>query len=275
MSTTMTETKTTCHVKPEGNAHWYDENGNPVYEQPYADKKRSGEMRPTTKADARKLFLCPGGTGIIGQWAAPGLEAWKQGQMIEAAATCPRLPDEPDTAWMRRVVEDGREAARLAADKGTRIHKAIEGWLRGLFEPVDDDIAEVVAKYKEWHAQHIDSVNGVEKTFCRDGYGGKVDMPDVRLDGVKTLADLKTKNTKPGKPIEAYDEWGLQLVAYSKGLNVWGRDLANIVISRTEPGRIEVFKWEDQEELWELFQACFKLWRRRNKFDPRARKAVA
>ena len=260
------------HIKPEGKAHYYDPvNGYPCHQVPYADAKRADEMRSTTLADARKLGLVPGVTGICSEWARPGLEAWKLSQMAEAAATCPRLPDEPDTSWWRRVATDGREAAMVAAEKGTRIHKAIARWLAGEapLSAGDLDICGVVNNYQKWHAQNITEVKKSECSFASHrGYGGTVVLV-ARYRGEISVIDFKTKNTKQGGKIIAPDDWGLQLVAYAEGLDLFGVNLINVILSRSESGRIEVKIWDNHQELLALFNCCLCLWRRRNRYDPR------
>jgi hypothetical protein len=63
--------------------HWYDRHGRPCYEV----MSKPGVMRPTTLRDARKLNLVPSVTNIIRCAAAPGLEIWKQQQVMMAALT--------------------------------------------------------------------------------------------------------------------------------------------------------------------------------------------
>src|SRR3990167_525725 len=119
--------------------HWYDREGNPVYEVPRADGKG---MRPATLADARKLNLYPGVTGIINCAAKPGLERGKVIQGILSALTLPKIEGEPLDAFAERAMKDSQEQARKAAEKGTAIHAAIEKYYSRVSEDMDVDMAE-------------------------------------------------------------------------------------------------------------------------------------
>ena len=91
--------------------HWYGRDGSPQYQLIGAN----GKERPPTLRDARKLGLVPSVTSIIRCAAAPGLERWKQEQVLMAALTLPRNPDEPEAIWLRRVMQDsqGNRGGRL------------------------------------------------------------------------------------------------------------------------------------------------------------------
>ena len=99
-----------------------------MYEVPRA---KGDGMRPTTIADARKLGLVPSVTAIIGIAAKPGLQKWKLQQMLHAALTLPRLPDESTDAFAERVILDSEEQSKKAMERGTELHAAIEEWING------------------------------------------------------------------------------------------------------------------------------------------------
>ena len=44
--------------------------------------------------------------------------------------------------------------------------------------------------------------------------------------------------------------------------------IMSVVISRTEPGRIESKVWDNQDEHWEAFLHCLGLWKYIKKYDP-------
>ena len=50
---------------------------------------------------------------------APQLERWKRNQVLLAALTLPRQPDEQETAWLARVESDWQEQGKKAAERGT------------------------------------------------------------------------------------------------------------------------------------------------------------
>jgi hypothetical protein len=65
----------------------------------------------------------------------------------------------------------------------------------------------------------------------------------------------------------------MQLAAYAVAR--WGEEAlesvtaANVFISTTEPGRMEVCKHENLRGEWEAFKAACVLWRRLKGYDPR------
>ena len=105
----------------------------------------------------------------------------------------------------------------------------------------------------------------VEVPFaCEAGYGGKTD-----IGGEDYIIDLKTKTTKKGYKIIMYPESGMQLAAYGKGIGGEDRRLINVVISSTEPGRIEMVEWTDKRDgLYKCFMNAFEVWKYLNSYDP-------
>ena len=99
--------------------HLYTRQGEPVYEMPYADKKRAGETRSPTIADARKLNLLPGVTDILSIVDQPGLNIWKIDMHILAALTHPR-DGRPVDDLIPEIKENAREFSRVAMDLGTK-----------------------------------------------------------------------------------------------------------------------------------------------------------
>ena len=80
-------------IKPESNARWYDTNGNPRHE--------------ATLREARKENLLPSVTTVIGATLAnPGLEVWKQNQVLLSALTCTKGDDENEKDWISRESSD-------------------------------------------------------------------------------------------------------------------------------------------------------------------------
>ena len=187
--------------------HWYTLDGEPCYEV----KARDGSTRPTTLRDARKMALVPSVTTIIRQAAAPTLERWKRDQVLLAALTLPRMPNEPEADWLRRVEQDSQEQGRKAANRGTLIHGAIERHYRNeMPDPEWFDWVKVARKVIDdncganaWHA---------ERSFAHPlGYGGKTDLHSDRW-----LIDFKTKDGVESARL--YDEHLMQLAAYRRAL---------------------------------------------------------
>jgi len=256
-------------IKPDRSGHWYTADGSPAYEVPYKDASKG--MRNTTLADARKLKLLPSVTTILGVIAKEGLTAWKLEQMLLAALTITRLPDEPEDSWVKRIADDGKDTASRAANLGTRTHKAVDNWITDKEITDDEELFDALLAYIDWHKANISEVLYTEMPFgCDAGYGGKVDLVARLKNSWHAVIDLKTKSTQKGKPIEPYIEWGMQLAAYRKGLTLPDKcKLLNVVISTTEPQRLEVFDWTDKMDvLYHGFYQAFGLWRFIKDFDP-------
>lgn len=244
--------------RPSESLHWYTRDGDPQY----TVKSKDGSVRPTTLRDARKLNLVPSVTTIIKCAASPGLEAWKLQQMMLAALTLPRAQEEPEEAFIQRVVADSKEQAKQAAELGSEIHAALEGYFEtgvltsqhGDYQSGVDDAVLKIFGDRHW---------STEKSFAHNrGYGGKVDLHTRDNEGV--VIDFKTKAfTKENmEKIVGYDEHCMQLAAYRVGLNLPTARCANVFVSVTEPGLVKVFEWEAQElERGEqMFDALLKYW---------------
>lgn len=256
--------------------HWYHRDGSACYEVPDSTGKR---MITPTLVHARKLGLLPGFSAVERIMASPGLERYKIRQAVLAALTLPRIADESDEAFLKRVDTDGMAHARNRADEGKEIHKAIEQFLRGKTYDV------------RWHAQ----VSAVAKY--------------LHTLGNDWVADFKSKQTLAGlKDYELfYDNHIMQLVAYKRGLvrkllegnqgspkdwvrceTTFGHPLGyggrvdahspsvtqgalcvSILISVDEPGEIRTRVWDEKESIRaeDMFAMCLKLWQAKNRYD--------
>ena len=238
--------------------HWYRRDGTPQY----TVKAKDGSDRPTTLRDARKMDLVPSVTTIIKCAASPGLEAWKIQQMMLAAMTLPRAADEAEDLYIQRVIADSKEQGRKAAERGTEIHAALEGYFEngiltashGHFQSSVEDAVIRVFGDRHWRT---------EKAFAHEaGFGGKIDLHTTDNDGV--VIDFKTKEFTQNniEKISGYDENLMQLAAYRVGLNLPRARCANVFVSVTEPGLVKVYEWEpeDLDRGWKMFEALMKYW---------------
>ncbi len=250
-------------------AHFYDTQGRPVYEVPYADPSKG--MRPTTLADARKLFLAPSVTKVCGIAAKPGLEIWKATQILEASLTLPIQQGETVDAYALRVVEDAKAQGQKAMDKGKELHSAIEDYIRG-----QDSLLWGRHCEKTWSTLFqygIELHNGKsEHSFYHElGFGGKVDW---HTDDI--VCDFKTKDklteVVKGKVKDkklAWPENCEQLAAYSRGLHHgFDKRIINVFIG-VEDCEIRIHEWNRQyyENGWAVFQALLKVWQIRNNYN--------
>jgi hypothetical protein len=248
--------------------HWYRaEDGAPQYTVP---SKKDGSARPTTLGDARKMNLVPSVTTILKLSSKPGLELWKNEQLLLAALTLPRAPGEPEKDFIKRIIVDSKETAKSAAEAGTRIHESIEGYYRGRQDVEHLEVAKVFDAKVSAHFE-IKPKWVPEMSFSHPlGYGGKIDLyaqfPEKSESGI--VLDTKTKEFDVDDKVEGYDENLLQLAAYRHGLGLPNARCANVFVSRTKLGLIKIVEWseEDLQRGWEMFQCLLRYWKIKNKF---------
>jgi len=258
-------------VPRESASHWYFPDGTPLHQVPRADGK--GE-RSTTLRDARKLNLFPSVTNVLGILAKPALDAWKQEQAILAALTLPRVEGESLDDFAKRVITDMHGEVSRAADLGSAVHAAIEGYAQCGLLPEDKEVARLFEPARQWFDNEVACVHAVEiaATHLEWGYAGRVDLvATLRSTGRPTVIDFKTQKTRRDKdgsfkPI-LHDTWPLQLEAYRQALASKDRGLsdaavASVVIGSTEPVPVVVKTWDDADKagFFKAFLAARDLW---------------
>ena len=263
-------------VKPRSeSAHWYSANGEPVHTRPNADGK--GE-HPTTLMDARKLTLFPSSTNVLGVLAKHGLEKWKIRQVWLAMTKSPQKKGEPREVYYDRILNEAFEQVDRAQTGGTGIHKAILHALQG---------REVIPEYRAYidpifdffkknqivpHATEQNIVNH------EHGFAGTMDLAAFWGE-YPAVFDWKTRKTEKGKPILSYEVQPMQIASYagtywrSRWPAVFG---GNIYISSTEPGRIEMIRYDPNrmDREWKAFLWCLAIWRHIKGYDPRTAGSV-
>lgn len=240
--------------------HWYTRDGDPMYTVP---SKKDGTPRNTTLRDARERNLVPSVTTILNIAAKPGLNVWLQEQAILAALTLPRGEEETESAWLKRVVQDSKAQARDAADLGTEIHAAIQGFYEGQKASAFPIHVLTCTKTIE---SHYGARNWIaERAFAHEmGFGGKVDM---HTDGI--VIDIKTKDFDDPAKVAGYDEHLMQLAAYRVGLGMPEARCANVFVSRTNADLAVVKEWaeEDLARGWLMFTALLSFWQYKNQYE--------
>lgn len=260
---------TTIIARSAESVHWYrQEDGAPQY----TVKAKDGSDRPTTLRDARKMNLVPSVTTIMKVAAKPGLDAWKQEQMLLAALTLPRLDGEDEKSFIGRIVADSKSTAKAAAERGTRVHESIELWYSGM-RPVEHE--EISKAFEQAVFEHFKTHPfqrwELETSFAHPlGFGGKTDLftrPD-ECAPVGIMLDAKTKEFGPDDDVPAYDEHLMQLAAYRVGVGMPNARCANVFASVSHPGLIKVKEWSEEElqRGWKMFQALLNFWQLKNKF---------
>lgn len=224
----------------------------------YTVTAKDGSQRPTTLRDARKLGLVPSVTTILKAAAAPGLQAWKERQILLAALTLPRQENEPEDQYIERIFHDSREQGKQAAQHGTDIHAAIQGFYEGTV--TNAFVEHVVGCNKKMQDYFGDHDWVCERPFCHElGFGGKCDMYTNVANGI--VIDIKTKDFDTDT-VDAYDEHLMQLAAYRVGLGLPQSRCANVFVSRTVPGLTVIHEWtqKDLARGWEMFHALLVFW---------------
>ena len=231
--------------------HWYDKDGNPQYTIIGAN----GKERDTTLRDARKLNLVPSVTTIMRIAAAPGLDLWKQQQVLKAAVTVPRLDGEPEEDWFSRIMRVSKETSAEAADRGTGMHNVIEDY----FNKKDGEFPDYAKETYFAVIKEFGSQNWIcEKSFAADGFGGKVDL---HADDI--VIDFKTKDLVDDKTA-AYDEQLMQLAAYRVGLGIPDALCANVFVDLQ--GNVKIIKHDesDIQKAWLMFSHLLASYRVKN-----------
>jgi hypothetical protein len=240
--------------------HWYTKSGQPAY---FTEGKTG--TRPTTLRDARKLGLYPSSTGIIRQLSSAGLDSWKQQQVLLAALTLPRLPDEPEAEWLKRVMQDSRATGAEAASRGTAIHAVIEGYFEQMYMPEKPAYLEKIDQVlKDAFGEQVWLC---EKSFAHPlGYGGRVDLMAKPINGQGTgyTVDFKTKETDLDK-IDVYFEHELQLASYREGLGMPTARCAIVFVNAlTNQVRLIEIEQDRLQKGWECFEHLLRVYQIKN-----------
>lgn len=260
---------TAARPESRSESHWYTLDGKAQHTVIGSTTKKP---RPTTLGDARKLNLLPSVTTILRLLHKEALMNWKIEQAVLAVMTTPRKPDEPDDAFIQRVLKTEQvqeQEAGIARDKGTQIHDALEMYLAGEAYP---------AEMKEWIepvAEHLKTYGKVlhtEKILVGNGYAGRTDLiteaPDCFwLFDYKGTKNLPTKGSWP--------EHRLQLSAYAKafkdeqGPKCKPIRTANAYVSSVETGKFIVFVHDSWEDVFaEGFVPLIVHWQWANNYRP-------
>lgn len=245
--------------------HWYHY---PTGESRYTVLGKNGKERPTTLRDAKKSGgeLVPSVTTIIKTMASPGLDRWKQEQVLLAALTLSRKKDESDDSYILRIINDSKEQGKQAADRGSLLHGAIERWIvsggkdaQGEWQP------HVDATHKALLEIGVDLLKGdAERSFSHQyGFGGKIDWSSK-----DAVVDFKSKPSITDK-VKGYDEHVMQLAAYDFGLEDKGRRLINVFIGCDDVG-VKIVEWtkEEADRGWKMFLSCLDFWKAKTGYTP-------
>jgi hypothetical protein len=240
--------------KVQDTGHWYTKDGTPAY----TVEGKTG-IRNTTLRDARKLGLLPSVTTINGMLSKAGLDTWKQQQVLLAALTLPRQPDEPEADWLARVMQDSKATGREAAERGTAIHAVIEAYFDQVYMPEKPPYLDAIdSTLKSAFGEQLWLP---EKSFGHPlGFGGKCDL----MAKTGFVVDFKTKNTDLDK-VDVYFEHEMQLAAYREGLGVPTARCAIVFVNGTT-NQVKLIEVEEQklQNSWECFQHLLRVYQIKN-----------
>lgn len=235
--------------------HWYERDGTPKY----TVVAKNGQNRSTTLRDARSLSLVPSVTTIINVAAKPGLDTWKQQQVLLSALTLPKRQDELEADWLERVMQDSKATGKAAAERGTAIHAMIEAYFEGNIIPDAMPMCNAVQAALDYNFGKQQWFS--EKSFAHElGFGGKCDLYSDNI-----VVDIKTKEGDL-QNVDVYAEHGMQLAAYREGFGMPTARCANVFVSSTHPGVVKLIE-HDSDELdknWKMFVKLLEFWQLKN-----------
>lgn len=268
-------------------AHWYLPSGKAFYEVP---KKDGTGMRNATIRDAIKAGAYRSVTNVLSVLGKPGLVKWQIEQAILAALTLPRLPGEEEHRYAERIIQDSESQARVAAERGTLLHDAASNFLTQGVLPADENVARFIRPFVDWCNTNVVSCIASEIVVVNHDhfYAGKLDIACRMRSGKNAIIDIKTQEVKLnetkknlGQPDPAfYDEWAMQLAAYS-GCDLLTADedfpadstdwqLISLVVDRTGMGPFDPLRdfrvgcypkiWENRAIALDAFHAACRVW---------------
>ena len=251
---------------------FYGEDGKPQYQAGLKEARKEG-------------FLISH-TSVLDVIYNYGLEKWKQDQFILIAKDNLMLPNETDKDYIKRIRDISYDKKKDAPDYGKVIHNLIERYLKNeCIQMVEYDmkIQTTMPEVWTWIDENIEKPILIEPqlTNLEYGFAGKPDLLCELKTGEIALIDWKTAKTTKNWKVTGWPSWCWQIAAQERlvyssadielahilGEQGVGRYM-NIAISNTEPGRVDVVEWsqEDIDKGWEIFESALKIWQIKNRF---------
>jgi hypothetical protein len=270
----------------DSGGHWYLRDGSPCHQV----ANKTGGKRDFNLRWDRRLKAVPSVTTVLRVIDKEALNNWRVEQGILAALTLPRIPDEPELAYLERVKQDSRQQSQDAAAEGTRIHCAVDDHFSGRDFPEKYqphvkatlvEIARLFPNVNDWVS---------EKSFAHPlGFGGSCDLHSTEVfvaadhkgkdgelwtDGDHVYARLTQDGEVKDKRCDYDQNW--QLAPYLVGLGLADpnepstfKQAAAIFISRTHPGSVSgrIFSAAEMYHGWRIFAAALQLWKLLKNYD--------
>jgi len=250
-------------------SHYYNKQGNPVYELPCSTKEGN---RSVTIRDARKLNLQPGVTEVIAVLDKPGLLRYNFRQIVRAVYSEEwQREDETFDKYVDRLIIASKKEAIGASARGSELHQDLEDIYKcittlddyskdkqAFLQPVINCITDNFKDEPEWIS---------ELSFSHPfGFGGKVDLSSHTH---KIVLDFKSKLGSDASKFYKYNEHLMQLAAYRNGLGIPRAQCYDLYFSSTTPGVLELHEWKESElnKGWKMFKCLLKFWQINNDYD--------
>lgn len=148
------------------------------------------------------------------------LDDGKSGKMSAAAAKITRESGDYRAEW------------KAKADRGTRVHKAIEAWLRGEDVEVEPGLGSYLDAAEKYLVENPHEWLHVEPIIVGNGWGGRLDAIGRMPDGRIAIRDWKSGRQ--------YKEHALQVAAYAYGLGIARYDETGMYFGHGDMPTIDV-----------------------------------
>ena len=203
-----------------------------------------GSLNRVTGSRGGLRYYEHGGTGaklisvttILGEAVRKeGLERWKDGMIRSGLKS--HMGETIDDDLIKDVTGKARREGKKAADIGTTVHDAIDGYLKGNEEAIDvpDPLVPAIMGFMRWQDEHsrwkyLESETAV---FFQGqtSYAGTIDA--LFEDEKKRLVLIDWKTSKTGKITKTgiYPEMYMQMSAYCRALtNMTGQAVSGQII---------------------------------------------
>ncbi len=256
--------------------HWYTLDGKPCHTQPTKKGAKNPE-RATNITDAKRLRLLPAVSAITAMLDAPGLDHHKRRRVAEEAYDCPMSSFEDREEYIDFLLRKADEPMHLARQFGSALHAPLDAYYSENKTISDEERVKLpdgremgLFSILQPAIKAIDGLEldiyGTERVVVSAlGYAGTADMVASR-DRLPVIVDYKTKATKEDEPIIVPFTYEMQIAAYWKAaFPLSGAPMSgfNLFISSTEPGRVEVRQYSNEQltRAWDAFNACLELWK--------------
>lgn len=205
---------------------------------------------------ARKEILFPSCTSVEKDiFTNPGLDRWKQNELVAACLENPRQPHESPEDYATRVYELSLMKSVTASDFGNEIHDAIDKYP----ETPKAKLIPWIDRFRPWYEANVAEDIGKELTYIDPeiGVAGRTDRVIMHKLYGRSICDWKTQGIKPDKkgrraPLY-YPSWLRQLAFYAscdaKESGIWPDfpTCISLVIDSNEVSDPYMKVWDKQD----------------------------